>query len=101
MSKILDLWKKWSEEGVRLPYAYDPTTAKPSITLLQFYVSWLLMFCSLIALHVKPSLWPASAGCMVWWAMSVIFYRLRRLDKAKINLDEKSIELESTEKEEA
>ena len=101
LSKISALWQKWSDVGMRFPYAYDPTTGKPSITLLQFYVSWVVVFCSLFALHFKASLWPATAGCMLWWVLSVIFYRMRRLDKAKIDLDDKSIELESTEKEEA
>lgn len=91
------LWEKWSKQGLNLPKANDPIPDKPSITLLAFYMMLMLTFCSLIALHFKIELLVATTMCLLAWAMSFIFYKLRRLDKAKIDLDDQSIELESGE----
>lgn len=88
-------WAEWGEEGIYFPFAYDPEQKKASVTLLQVYISAFLTAASLIALHFKPTLWPATAGCMLWWALSFVFYRMRKLDKVKFNLEEKSLELDA------
>lgn len=92
--KLLEIWKKWSDEGMKLPFVFDSRTKKPSITLLFAYVTFINMIISLILLHVWQSLLIATSASILVWVIAVIFYRLRNLDKAKIDLDDKSIELQ-------
>ena len=92
LKKIFD---KWFDEGVRLPYAHDTTTGKPSITLLFAYTTFILTLVSAISLHKNTEHLEASIFSLVFWAISFVMYRMRRLDKFKIDIDDRSIELES------
>lgn len=83
--------------GLKFPFAYDPTEKKPSITLLTYYIALYMAIGSLIWIHFRPeSLIPTSLT-ILFWTLSYIFYRIRKLDKAKVSLEDKSIELESKE----
>ena len=93
--KLKEFWEKSSSRGLYLPKAHDPIPDKPSVTLLAFYMMLMLAFTSLIALHFKGELLVATTMTLLAWAMSFIFYKIRRLDKAKLDLDDKSIELDS------
>lgn len=95
--KILELWVKWSTEGMRLPFIHDPVSQKPSITLMFPYITFTLAFISVICLHIWPTLIVASTMSVLFWIVSVIFYMLRKLHKAKIDLNDQSIELDSGE----
>jgi hypothetical protein len=46
-------------------------------------------------LHFQSEPIIATPLTMLFWVLSYIFYRLRKLDKAKISLEDKSIELDS------
>lgn len=100
MGKLKELLKEWCDIGIHLPYAHDAASDKPSITLLFAYLSGVMVIVSLIILHIKPTLVIPTAMTMLFWALAVVFYRLRKLDKVKFDLDDKSIELEGSEKEE-
>lgn len=104
LKKLSELWDKWSTIGVKLPYLFDPTTNQPSITLGMLYISSLIMFGSLIGLHIKDTLLSATITTIMVWIIAYVMYRLRKLDKFKIDLDDKEIELsngdDSVEKEE-
>lgn len=90
----------WLEEnrdyGVTVFLAYDPISQKPSITLLMAYVSFLLAIGSTILLHAQSLLMGTIASLMLATIMT-IFYLIRSLNKAKINLEEKSFELENND----
>lgn len=86
--------KSLLEDGLKLPYAYDPTTGKPSITLLFPYVTFLLALAANIALLVKD-VFTGTVTAIIFWSVAVIFYLMRKLQKTKIDFDDKSIELES------
>lgn len=98
MNKIKELWKEFCIKGMHLPFAHDPVTGKPSVTLLFPYLTFVITVISIIALHFKPSLVFATSMCIIFWALSVVFYMLRKLSKAKFDLDNKSLELDSGEK---
>lgn len=100
LKKIAKIWEKWSKEGMNLPYAHDPVQKQASVTLLSFYIMLLLAVLSLVALHLKVELLAATSMTLLAWAMSFVFYKLRRLDRAKIDLDDKSIELDGDDEEE-
>lgn len=91
-----NLWKKWCEVGLHLPYAHDPVTKKPSVTLLFPYITFVVALVSVIAVHFSPTLVLATYTSLFFWGMSVVFYMLRKLSKAKFDLDDKSFELDGS-----
>jgi hypothetical protein len=102
MQKLKEIWTSWTLTGVHLPFLYDPTSDKPSITLGLLYLTSVLMLGSVLALHIKDNLLVATLVSILVWVLSYVFYKLRKLDKAKFDLDDKSFELSgnSDEKEE-
>lgn len=86
-----------SEKGLNFPYAKDGVTGKPSVTLFFSYVSFYMTIISLIALHFKDSLFVASATTAIYSCIMIIFYLIRTIKRAKIDLDDKSLDLEGTE----
>jgi hypothetical protein len=93
-------WIRWNEEGIRVPFAHSGASGKPSVTLLLLYISSLAVLASLFLLHWRPSLWEPTAMTIVWWSLSVVFYLMRNLQKFKVDLDDKSIEMHSEKKDE-
>jgi hypothetical protein len=92
-----ELWKKWCEEGLRWPYLHDPVSKKASVTLLFPYITFVIAVFSVIALHIWPNMILATGTSLLFWMVATIFYMLRKLSKAKFDLDSKSFELESKE----
>ncbi len=97
LDKILTKWRDWSHSGLRLPFIYDPSTNGPSITLMFPYITFLLAILSTIALHFKVELFVATSTTLMFWLVSTILYMIRRITKAKIDLDDKSVELDGGE----
>jgi hypothetical protein len=86
-------FEKWSKRGLYLPYAFDALSGKPSITLLFNYVVSVVTLTSVISLHFDQSLMSATIVTITLWVLSTIFYMLRKLTSAKIDISEQSIEL--------
>lgn len=97
MKWLSDKWKQWSEFGIRLPFAHDPTTEKPSVTLLFPYVTFVVAVISTICLHFWPSMLMATATSIMFWIVAVVLYLLRKISRATFNLKDKSIGLDSEE----
>lgn len=93
--KVNSLWSAWCEKGIKLPYAFDPETNKPSITLMFFWVTSILSIISLILLHLNLVSNIATTYSLVFIFSAFIMYRLRKLDKVKIDVENKSIELDN------
>lgn len=95
LERIKKFFEFSSKEGLHLPMAHDATKGKPSITLLIFYIAMIMTAISLTAFHFLPDklLQPALLT-LTFLAMAFVFYRLRNLDKVKLDLDDKSIELD-------
>lgn len=97
--KIKDLIDSACSNGLKFPFAYDPVQKKPSVTLLTYYIALYMTIGSLLWLHFKAEPIVVTSLTMLFWVLSYIFYRLRKLDKAKVSLEDKSIELDSGSKE--
>lgn len=100
---MLETIKNWyndiKENGIRFLYAYDATEKKASSTLFYAYITFYLAVGSVLALHFSEGLLTASIVSLCFWAMAVIFYMIRKLNKASVNLKDQSIQLENNEKE--
>lgn len=97
MNKLLEIYTRWSDKGFRAPFMHDPVTKKPSATLLIFYVMFVLMLTSLILLHFDSSFLIATGTTIIVWTISYVMYRIRHLDKFKVNLQESELEFHSSE----
>lgn len=95
MKKLFELWDALCTKGLKFPYAFDPITSKPSITLLFPYLALLMLVPSLILLHFKPGVLAGTIATFMFWVVATIFYMIRKLHKAEIDLDDNSISLES------
>ncbi len=91
-------WTGWGTKGMNLPFVHDPVKKSPSITLLFFYIGFglaaLSVAASSIMLILSKNYLTATYMPVIMMFSGFIFYRLRRLDSIKINLEEKSIDLE-------
>jgi hypothetical protein len=97
VSKIKALLSKWCLSGLKLPFAHDPLTGKPSVTLLFLYITFVIASGSVIALHFKVSDIPATFTSIMFWSLAMIFYRLRKIDEAGINLKTGQVDVRDTE----
>lgn len=89
-----ELFNSWSKTGIKFPYAFDATTNKASVTLLFVYITFIFAVISSIILHFTEQVFTATVTVLIFWAVAMVFYLLRRLTKTKIDLDDRSIELE-------
>lgn len=98
LDKILAKIKEWSETGMKWPFVHDPTSKSPSVTLMFFYISFFMaaLFVGLSSgMQVaKGDYLMAIVGPIFMYVLGFVFYRLRKLDSFKIDLDDKSIELD-------
>ena len=98
MNKIKEILNKWSQEGIRFPFAYDNEGGKGSATLLFYYVFSVFLIISLILLHFNIEYTMATCVTTMVWIISYICYRVRKIDKFKLDLDDKSLEVEADDK---
>lgn len=97
MKWLKETLSDWKEKGIPFWYAHDGSTGEPSITLFFAYTTFILTFASAILLHIFPDLLNASVYTLIFWVIAFVFYRLRKLDKIKIDLDDREIELEGSD----
>jgi len=95
MSKLLEIWDRWSTTGIKMPFLHDPETGKPSETLLFYKATTTITICSLLALHFKVITPGTTFTTAVVNLLAFVCYRMRKLDKVKLDLDDQSIELDS------
>ena len=89
------LFQDACEGGMKLPMAFDPVGGKPSVTLLFAYVMFTLTFMGCAVLLVQNPTIGTGASFIVW-VTAMVFYLLRRLTRAKIDFDDRSIDLRDT-----
>ena len=85
---------RWNKQGLSFPYAHDPVAKQASVTLFFVYITFLIAAASVIALHFRPELIMATGTSIGFWALAMVFYRLRQLDKAGVNLKTGQITVE-------
>jgi hypothetical protein len=98
MKKFFTWWKDLCVRGLHLPYAHNPVTGKPSITLLFPYITFTIAVGSVVWLHLDPRVILATGSSILFWVLSVVFYMLRSLHKAKIDINDQTIELDGGKK---
>ena len=86
--------------GFKMPLVWDEAEKKASFRLSAAYFSFLLACLSLVALHFFDSLLAASWTTIAFYAIATTFYMLKKLNKAKIDLDDKSLEFDASDTEE-
>lgn len=92
---MLKFWENWSKSGMQWPLAYDPVSQLPSLTLTCSYVSFILAFVSVIFLHIYPqTMFVPTSTAITFWFLSTMFYLLRKITRAKVDLKDKSVDLE-------
>lgn len=92
--KLLKILEFGSKNGYFLPAAYDKTVNGPSISLLIVHLANILALFSVTNLVLKD----AQAGCIsaiCYAIISMILYRMRNLDKVKLDLKEGQVELDA------
>lgn len=99
LNKIKNFLIKANSYGLPLPMARDSVTNLPSVTLLAFYLGLCVSVGSLIAYHFEDSLLGATSMSLLFFAMTFVFYKLRQLDKFKLDFTNKSIEFEDVQNE--
>lgn len=97
LRKLKALIKLSSTRGLYLPIAYDGPRKPPSARLFFTHVSFYIAALSVILLHAKIELLTASITAICFFALCTVLYMLRDLRKAKLDLDDKEIELESSD----
>lgn len=95
--KFTEYWEYKSKNGIDFFYANDKTEGKPSSTLFYAYISFWVSICSLIALHFSDRFQTATTMSFILTAMTIIFYMIRKINKASVNLKDKSVSLENNE----
>jgi hypothetical protein len=97
---IKDALVKSSKEGIYLPVMHDASTAKASATLFFMYIANLLAIVSLIWLHFQNDAFVATVTTAIYSVVWTVLYMMRRIQKAKFDLDDKEFELEGEDEEE-
>ena len=95
LDKLKTYIKDGLKEGFSLPLAKDGVTGLPSATLGFAYVSFLLAFAAVAYFVVKDAGLAATSTAIALWVIAMVFYRMNRIGKFKVDLDDKEIEMES------
>lgn len=94
---ILNAMQRWTKRGMYWPFVHDPQQGEPSVTLMFFYIGAVLsygfVFASSLLQLMKGDYVMATVMPTMLFVLGFIFYRLRNLDKVKIDFDDKEIEL--------
>jgi len=81
------------------PLPYDPVSKQPSVTIMFPYLTFFMAIISVILLHIYPNLFLPTITTISFWALSTIFYLLRKLTKANLDWNNKTLELENSNEE--
>jgi hypothetical protein len=96
-------WSRWSKEGLYLPFVFDPVDKIASPTLLFFYTGFFLaaiyIMTSSALMLAKGDLLTATFMPTLMALMGFVFYRLRKLDRVRFDLNDQEIELSSNPEE--
>ena len=96
MEKLIKFFKFGSTTGWFLGAAHDADKPGPSASLLFAHVANFVAIGAIITLIVKDTLQGTIAAIM-YSTLMIVFYLMRRLAKFKVDLDDKSIEMDSGE----
>ncbi len=86
-----------SKNGLYLPAAFDPDKPGPSSSLLFAHISFYVSVVG-VGLLIYRDRTAGTIAAMTLAGLYFTFYMLRKLNKAKFDLDDHSIDLENDEK---
>lgn len=98
LTKLKEIIKNLCADGIHAPMVLE-NTGKKSVTLTFVYFAGTIVLFSVIALHFWIKLLTASLVSIAFWVIATVLYMFRSLHKAKIDLDDKSLELEGEDNE--
>lgn len=93
LKRIKEILEFGSKVGFWLPAAHDPMSGKASSTLFFSHIAFYLSLVMIISLGIQD-LDKGTTAAMIFSGMYITFYLLRNLQKVKLNLESKSIEVE-------
>lgn len=93
IDSLIEIIKNIFNRGIKLPMAYDAVTKHPSVTLLFPYIAFIvLIYAEIRLIDSNPT--EGALLALGAWFLATVLYMLRKLSKAKFDLDDKSFELE-------
>lgn len=102
---VRSAFSRWAKRGMHWPFVHDPVDKIPSPTLMFFYLTFMLAFVVTAvasgAMIVKGDYLLSTMPSMGLVLMGFVFYRLRKLDRVKLDLNDQEIELSSNDDEES
>lgn len=102
---MLDKIKKFfvfaSEEGLKLPMAFDGVNERPSATLFFTYFTYLLTVASIIYTFFDNNAFTPVVSSIILFVICLTIYRIRRLDSVELDLDDRSIKIKGNEAKES
>lgn len=96
LTNIKEFFKFAAKTGIYFPAAYDQASRGPSVSLFMTHLSSYVAIAAIIYLICNDAL-AGTISAMIYATLMITFYLMRRLTKAKFDLDDKSIELENNE----
>ena len=96
LDKIKAFFIYSSEQGLRLPSAFDKQSNGPSVSLLFSHIANFVAIVSICILMYKDQL-QGNIAAMIYAALMICFYLLRKLSKVKFDATNKSLELDGGE----
>ena len=97
--RIKEIFEFSAKQGLNLPSAYDADKKGPSVTLLFTHVANAVAIISIILLMIKDINLGTTAA-IIYSVITMVLYMMRRVTKFKVDLDDKSIDLEGGDKNE-
>lgn len=99
IKSIKELLLYFSRTGAPTPTAYDADKKGPSTTLL-FANSAHYLTLVVIAILAYKDINNGAMAAIIYSVITMVLYMMRRLSKVKVDADDRSIELDSGEKNE-
>lgn len=96
LQTIKEQFKEWNSIGMNIPMGNDGTD-KPSVTLFFAYISFIALMVSLVYLHFNPNNMTPTLIATLVWSIALLIYRVRKIDKLSVDLDDKSITIEGSD----
>lgn len=85
--------------GWNLPAAFDSEKQGPSTSLFFSHLANILALLSIIFLLIKDT-FNGTIMAIIYSSLMLVFYLMRRISKFKVDLDDRSIDLQSSEEKE-
>lgn len=91
--------RSWFKGGIALPLQYDPVSKAPSVTLTCVYATFIVAVRCFLMYQDNPTSAMPTLIAIGFWALSMVFYLIRKITRAKFDLDQKSFEIDSGDNE--